>query len=324
MKNTKTELDFYVERAVLEINGGCNYTCQMCPQTNPDGTSGARGKKWLKKMTLNDFERHILELKNWGLMVVQLEGSGEATLNNNLPEYIRICTENNVQSFIFSNGYKMQGSFMRDCVDAGLSLFRFSVIGFDSLSYMTWMRKNAFERVRDNATEMVEYSSNKRTRIASYHLILDTNNIEEEVTAYRKNFVEPAGTLGEIWKMHNWSGVYRPNYQREGGQKTCGRPFAPELTIRANGMVHPCCQVLGRDDEAVLGDLNHQTVKEVWNGSEYQKLRKLHIERKFEDTPYCADCDFLTDDTEVLVWKNSETAMLKMRGTKFNLNDYRS
>ena len=170
---------------------------------------------------------------------------------------------------------------------------------------------------------ILEYSFSKGTRIASYHLILDVNNVEDEVAAYRKNFIEPTGTLGEIWKMHNWSGVYHPNYGRDGRQKTCGRPFAPEVTIRANGLVHPCCQVLGRDDDAVLGDLNNQTLKEVWNGSEYRKLRQLHAEGRFADTPYCAECDFLTDDTEVLVWKNSETAMLKMRGTKFSLTDYR-
>ena len=59
--------------------------------------------------------------------------------------------------------------------------------------------------------------------------------------------------------MHNWAGVYKPEYEREGKIKTCGRPFSPDLVIRAGGLdgktgaVHPCCQVLGRDDEAVLG-----------------------------------------------------------------------
>ena len=33
MNNTKVNL----KRIVMEVFGGCNYTCQMCPQTNPRG-----------------------------------------------------------------------------------------------------------------------------------------------------------------------------------------------------------------------------------------------------------------------------------------------
>ena len=49
MTKHSTIVPLNIDRAVIEINGGCNYTCQMCPQTNPDGTTGGRGKEWLKK-----------------------------------------------------------------------------------------------------------------------------------------------------------------------------------------------------------------------------------------------------------------------------------
>ena len=39
-----------------------------------------------------------------------------------------------------------------------------------------------------------------------------------------------------IWKMHNWSGNYENNENpRKKPRKSCGRPFAPELTVRAGG-----------------------------------------------------------------------------------------
>lgn len=48
----------YIERAVIEINGGCNYTCQMCPQTNP-----GRHKGFLKQMKLDEFENYVLQCR---------------------------------------------------------------------------------------------------------------------------------------------------------------------------------------------------------------------------------------------------------------------
>ena len=44
----------------------------------------------------------------------------EDTLARNLPEYIKIVKKYNALAFCFSNGFRMHGKFMRDCVDAGL------------------------------------------------------------------------------------------------------------------------------------------------------------------------------------------------------------
>ena len=36
-----------IDRAVIEVNGGCNYSCTMCPQ---DMRTGGRDKRFLKKI----------------------------------------------------------------------------------------------------------------------------------------------------------------------------------------------------------------------------------------------------------------------------------
>ena len=48
--------DLKLKRIVMEVFGGCNYTCQMCPQSNP-----GRGKNFTRKMKLEEFEK-IIEL----------------------------------------------------------------------------------------------------------------------------------------------------------------------------------------------------------------------------------------------------------------------
>jgi len=322
MKNTIIEP--YIERAVIEINGGCNYTCQMCPQSNP-----GRHKGFLKRMPLDEFEKYVIECAKRGAKVVNLEGSGEATLNRRLPEYIKILTEHNLMSYIFSNGYRFKGDFMKECIDAGLTRIRFSIIGYNPEVYKKWMDIDAFETVKDNAIKAQEYikETGASTEIASYHLITDNNQIDLEIEEYKNNWIKPTNSLGEIWKMHNWSGVYENPNERSGKVKTCGRPFAPEITIRAGGLdgktgaVHPCCQVLGRDEEAVLGHMSESTFDEIWNGEEYQRLRQGHI---IGDYPsYCEGCNFLIDDPEVLVYTNHNRSVHTLPGTDFTLEEYR-
>lgn len=315
-----------IDRAVIEVNGGCNYTCQMCPQTS------GRGKNWLKKMSLKDFERVVEECAQHGLNVVNLEGSGEPTLNRDLPEYIKIVRKYNAKPFIYTNGFRLKGDFMKRCVDAGLALARFSVIGYNKLKYIQWMNQDSFNVIKSNASAMKEYIklSGSECIVASYHLILDNDNVDYEVEQYRKNFIEPVGTYAEIWKMHNWSGVYDPDYKRKGEKRTCGRPFSPDLTVRAGGAdgtklsIAPCCQTLGRDEEADLGSIANKTIEEVWNGERYTWLRQMHAEKRFDEVSFCKNCDFLYEDNEVLVWKNNDLVMInKMKGTKFNLEDYK-
>lgn len=314
-----------IDRAVIEINGGCNYKCNMCPQT--DG----REKQFLKNISLKDFERVVAEAAQYGTSVINLEGSGEPTLNRKLPKYIEIVKKYGIKAYVFSNGYRMQGNFMRDCVDAGLDYYRFSIIGYNREQYKKWMAIDAFDKVRNNAVDMQDYilSNNKQCTVASYHLVNDPANKDYEIDQYRKNFVDIVQSKAEIWMMHNWSGVYQTvNFKRKGERKTCGRPFSPDLTVRAGGndghklSIAPCCQTLGRDSEAVLGNLDDQTIEQVWNGEQYQWLRKMHLEERFDEIPFCKDCDFLYKDPNVLVWTNYDREINKMVGTNFSLEEY--
>jgi radical SAM protein with 4Fe4S-binding SPASM domain len=315
-----------LQRAVIEVFGGCNYSCKMCPQTT------GRGSDWKKKMPLDFFESILDQLP--GKPLINLEGSGEPSLLPDLPLYVEACTKRGLKSYMYCNGSKLVGDFAKDVVDAGISLIRFSCIGYDRPTYNHWMNVDNFDLILDNARFLSNYvkESQKDCTIASYHLILDNTKIEEEVNLYRKNFIEKAGTVGYVWKMHNWSGNYKPIYFRNAEKKkSCGRPAAPELTVRAGGngklgAVTPCCQTLGPPNESnsVLGHFEDQTFEEIWNGQLYNDLRVKHSENRFDEIDYCKNCDFLYEDPEVLVWSNDNKASIDyMLGTEFSLKDYK-
>lgn len=313
----------HLERAVIEINGGCNYTCAMCPQSNP-----GRSRNFLRKMPLTQFDELVEECVAHGASVINLDGSGEATLNRDLPKYIEVVKKHGAKAYIFSNGKNMRGNLMKESVDAGLDFFRFSIIGYDSDTYRRWMGGLSFQDVLKNLYDMEDYISKSRSNctLATYHLILDNSHTSREKELYL-SITAGHNIKTEIWMMHNWSGVYKPEYDRQGTKRTCGRPFSPEIVIRAGGLngstgaVHPCCQVLGRDDEAVLGHTSLNSIEDIWFGEDYNRLRKAHELGEFPD--FCTNCDFLIDDAEVLIYSNHGTHANSIHGTSIDLKKHR-
>lgn len=279
----------------LELAGGCNYSCKMCPQSN------GREKEFVRLLDFDLFKKIVDDAVWHGTEVVTLHGSGEPTLHKKIIDCIKYVKDKGLSCQMFTNGYYVDEKL----AESGIDMIRFSVTGYDELTYNTWMKKDAFNRVRENAKFLVDLGVNTH----SNHLILDNNNIEFEVCKY-KEWINYTGTYGEIWLMHNWSGTYEPEYNRNSiKKKTCGRPFHPTLEVRAGGLnshqaaVVACCMVLGRDSEAVMGHLDSQSIEEIYNGESYNALRKAHEEERFDDIPYCKDCDQLYM-TESLIWTN--------------------
>lgn len=128
--------------------------------------------------------------------------------------------------------------------------------------------------------------------------------------------------------MHNWSGNYEnTNPRKKTGRRSCGRPFAPEITIRAGGeegrvaAIVPCCQTLGppNEEKSILGHLDSEKFEDIYNGERWSKLRNAHENKKFDEIEYCKNCDFLYEDNEVLIWSNDPKAKVNhMLGTEEN------
>ena len=321
-----------LKRIVMEVFGGCNYTCQMCPQSNP-----GRGKSFTRKMPLKNFEKILDQLvPKYGTPQINLEGSGEPTMAKDLFLYVDAVKKRNLKCFMYCNGARLNGDFMKKTIDSGIDFIRISMIGYNRELYKKWMDVDNFDLILSNINEIKNYinSSGSECLLSTYHLITDNSKIEFEIKEYKKNIIDLVNSQAYIWKMHNWSGNYDNKNKRITTQRrSCGRPFAPELTVRAGGdegrtgAVVPCCQTLGPPNEAksILGHLDKETYKEIWEGDRFKKLRKAHETKNFDEIDYCKDCDFLYDDPEVLVWSNDPKAKVNhMLGTddSFILTNY--
>lgn len=305
--------EIQVKQLDMELNGGCNYACPMCPQVH------GRERDFLKKLPFKVFTKVVDDAMPYGLDTVSLHGSGEPTLNRDMPKFVRYVKEKGLRCVSFTNGLRLTEAMSRELIEAGIDVLRISCIGYDRESYAHWMSRDTYEDVRTNVRRFVELNRemNGSSEVHLYHLVTDLSRRDAEIEAYRRNWVEYTGALGEIWLMHNWAGSgIELGYHREAmvathsTRRSCGRPFSPLLQVRAGGLeghhaaVVACCMVLGKDATAVLGHLDTQTIREVVEGSPYSELRAAHREKRFDDISYCSGCDQLYDVPESLAWSN--------------------
>ncbi len=302
-----------IKQLDLELNGGCNYACPMCPQA--DG----REKDFLKKLPFPVFEKILADAAQYGLDTVSLHGSGEPTLNRDMPRFVARVKEIGARCMSFTNGLRLDETMARGLIEARLDVLRISAIGYDRESYAHWMSMDTFEAVRANVRRFIELNDEMggKTEVHIHHLITDVGQKDREIALYRQNWSDYTGARSEIWLMHNWAGSdIELGYHRDQMlatrkvRRSCGRPFSPLLQVRAGGLdghhgaVVACCMVLGKDSQGVLGHLDTQTIAEVVGGKSYSELRSAHRTGRFDDIPYCKGCDQLFDVEEALVWSD--------------------
>lgn len=293
----------------MELFGGCNYKCQMCPQGEP-----GREREFKKSLSWENFVKIVDDAISHGVESISVHGGGEPTLHKRFIDCIKYIKDKGVKCTSISNGYLLNDTLNQKIADSGLDTLRLSVVGYNAETYFEWMKKDAFHQVRENVKKLVELCKGTNTSVEAQHLVLNINEKDYEIEQYQKNWVDYTNTKSEIWMMHNWSGEYDSPYERrKENRRSCGRPFSPMLQVRAGGLdghqgaVVACCMVLGNDKAATLGHLDTSTIEEVVNGDKYEELRLAHTEGRFDDISYCKDCDQLYDVPESLVWTNIDT-----------------
>ncbi len=300
-----------IKQLDLELNGNCNLKCVMCPHVV------GRERDFLKKLPWSVFRKILDDAMAYGLQSVSLHGSGEPTLNRDMPEMVAHIKKLGLDCISFTNGVKLDQEMARGLIAAELDILRVSIVGYDRASYKHWMSRDQYDQVRENIKNFIRLNRKMggKTEVHLYHLVTDVANRDDEVQKYRKNWVDPTGAMAEIWLMHNWSGGLDGPYDRarlaaEKQPRSCGRPFSPLLQVRAGGIgardgaVVACCMVLGKDSQGVLGHLDEQSIADIVAGEPYEKLRRAHKEERFDKIDYCRACDQLYDLPESLIWSN--------------------
>ncbi len=272
----------------IETTNLCPMDCVMCPRRHM--------KRKLGHMDFNLYKKIINQIKG-NTYSIWLHHFGDPLMHPELYKFIEYAEKNKVKTKISINPGFLTKEIGKKIIDAKLTHLHISLDGTNDAMYKKLRGRNAdYNKAIENINEFLKLKKGKKpyVSLAMIHMKETKDKIEE----FRKKWDVKGIDKVEIKEFTTWDGsdkeiikLAEDSQKSEGFQKSlkypCVRPWH-RMTVLWDGRVVPCC--FDYDGKYILGDLNKESLKEIWNGKQMRKLRKQHITNNFEDNELCKNC----------------------------------
>jgi len=277
-----------------ELTNNCNLKCPEC------SSGSGQMKRTRGFMDLTLFKKIIAELRPY-LYNINLYFQGEPMLHPFFFSFIESCRE--IHSTVSTNGHFLSDENSERLVNSGLGCLIVSIDGTDQESYSAYRVNGDLESV----TKGLQSISDARKRNNS------SMKLEIQFLVNRFNetqipkVTELAKTLRASLKLKSMQIINRGDtllwlpkdekYRRydlvDGSYviknklpDRCSRLwFNPVITW--DGKVIPCC--FDKDADYIMGDLNQDSFREIWNGPRYRVFRRSILKNR-SMTGICTNC----------------------------------
>ena len=274
---------------LIENTNCCNAQCVMCPRETLTRKRGF--------MEFGLFEKIIREVSSASRTpVVHLHGFGEPLLDKSLPERIMLAKTCGIKhTYLVTNASLMFPETSRKIINAGLDTMKISFYGTDEESYHATMRRLDFNVALHNTREFVRIRKQmkKRTpKLILQYLPREANEAktEEFQSLWRSLLDRRAGDRLNRSALHNYGGGRAYNRVGERIVSVCFYPWTA-LSVLWDGKAVTCC--MDYNGVQGVGDLNSQSVMEIWNGPVLAAIRRNFGKLDYSGFPTCQSCDWV-------------------------------
>ena len=275
----------------IEVSSQCNLKCPFCSRTQriAEGT-------WRKpgNIDMSLYKTTIDQAAEAGVYALNLNVIGEPFIHKGLTEMVRYAKDKGIVDIFFhTNGVLLTEKKSRELIASGLDKL---IVSFDS------PYKEKYERVRTGAKyehvlknikrfQEIRAEMNSITPVTRLNFIKLPGVTKQEIQDIIDLFSPIVDSIGLLDYIESDNSVratakfpkdYKSNF-------VCSQ-LLTRMTVYDDGRVFPCCS--DYDDGLQIGDLNNQTVEEVWNSKELNAIRKKHFDGKFYELDACAKCDY--------------------------------
>ena len=264
----------------IELSALCNLACPMCYTI----TDNFKQKVNARSMDFDLFKKIIDEIGG-KVPAIRLSLRGEPTLNRNFIDCIKYAKQNGIKEVsTLTHGKKMELDYFKKMVDAGIDWITISVDGLDE-EYEKIRKPLKFSDTLRRIQQMHDYKLSKG-------LNKPVIKIQSLWPAIRKNPEDFYNVFEPITDLIAFNPLI-DYLQKDSDIEYIDDFMCPQLyqriVIGADGLVMMCSN--DEENEHVVGDINQDTVFDIWHGETLNKIRKIHLKNNgFMDIDVCRKC----------------------------------
>jgi sulfatase maturation enzyme AslB (radical SAM superfamily) len=271
----------------IESTNICNARCVFCPRDQMRRRQGVMDEALFRKV--------VDECAALGIGHVRLHNYGEPFVDRHLSEKVAYAKQQGIAEVgVISNGSLIDEQVARAVIEAGLDAINISV---DASG------REVFERTRvglvyGTVIANIERLVRIRSELGRTHPRLILSFVRQHNSEEEHAFIEHWRAIADkihITDIHNWAGTLNRDSEV---RYPCYRQWLT-FTVLWDGRVSLCCADF--DGRVVLGDMRTSTIREVWDGDAYRRVRREHLESGGPDI--CRACDLPRKDSPLWIGK---------------------
>jgi MoaA/NifB/PqqE/SkfB family radical SAM enzyme len=258
-------------------------------------------------MNMDLFKKIIDDAASSGITEIGLNYFSESLLDPLLFERIKyIKSKGGLKVSFSSNGTLLTKDKVDALLDSGLDAIVFSFDGVTKEVYESIRVGANFEKTKENIIRLVKERNRRGLQKPSISLAVLIQKANYQEIEQFKSFWQELPIKVCFSEVINRTGADllpeelkarlkpRPAYP-------CRRIFEV-IAVMSNGKVVLCCG--DYTGSIILGDLNKQTIPEVWDSNKFKKIREIHLNGQGDKIRLCRDtrCPFIYADGPFKWW----------------------
>ncbi|MBF0207304.1 MAG: radical SAM protein [Oligoflexia bacterium] len=281
----------------IETINYCNAKCRMCVLSE-------KNNDLPKKHQMSDqvFDKILDEVATFSSEIkrVSLYRNGEPLLDNDLAKKIKKIKKCGISEVAISTNVSLLNEEKSiELLESGIDIIMLSI---DSLSkeILEFIRPGiSFDIVLKNAHKYIQLRNKLSPKSKIFIRMIKQSANKHEWDGYQQYWRQYLHTHDRVYynEVYNWGGQlssydtvapYSINASSNKNKLPCVSLWSL-LVILADGTI-PLCNIDYKISKKI-GNINNNSIKEVWNSEELNSLRFFHLNNSKNILPLCSGCN---------------------------------